>query len=67
MSAPLFQKRHYGWLAQWLAEQSYAYEDIREWDSLCDAMCGALQRQAKQDGTNFKPDLFLSACSRRPA
>lgn len=64
---PLFQKRHYEWLAAFLAERRPDIHDPvghGHWTDIVDEMEDCLSRQADVDGVNFKPKMFLEACGR---
>ena len=62
---PVFQKRHYDWLANWMAAErpSGDHELYGAWREMRDALVHRLEEEAKQSGTNFKPALFRSVCN----
>ena len=64
--SPMFQKRHYDWLANWMAAERPAdafYELYGAWLETRDALVRRLEEEAKQSGTNFKPAKFREACN----
>jgi len=52
----MFTKRHYDWLAAFMASQ--VRHDQRVW---AHDLCRALEKEAEQSGVNFNPAKFIKA------
>ena len=64
--SPMFQKRHYDWLASLMAAtrpEAYDLAAFNQWHAMVSNLMVCLKDEAEQSGTNFKPALFRSACN----
>lgn len=64
----MFQKRHYEFLAQFMARErpneSVFPVSHDTWCILRDEMATALRDEARRSGVNFKPAMFVAACNK---
>ena len=63
---PIFQKRHYDWLASLMAATRPEVDDLAafdQWHAMASNLMVCLEDEAKQSGTNFKRAVFWSVCN----
>jgi hypothetical protein len=61
-SSPLFQRRHYEWLARFMREQLASVSDDAPHRSSSRLMVKMLANELSRANSNFDTDRFLRAC-----